>query len=172
MPVMDGIEATKLLRQTPGIQNVNIIAISASAFGEDRQRCLDAGCNIFMTKPVHRKILLEQIESLLSLKWIYETPKIQRIELPSALTDNLPVSPPYSEIQMLYGFVRKGDIKGINNHIASLETLESSYQPFANKLREMAKRYQIKQMREFLKLYLKETEDEPDTRRQRFDPDR
>ena len=52
MPVMDGITATRAIRLTPQGQSVPILAMTANAFGEDRQRCLDAGMNDHVAKPV------------------------------------------------------------------------------------------------------------------------
>ncbi len=51
MPVMDGLEATRVLRQRLGAQ-LPIVAMTASAFAEDRQACLDAGMNDHLVKPV------------------------------------------------------------------------------------------------------------------------
>jgi signal transduction histidine kinase/ActR/RegA family two-component response regulator len=55
MPVMDGFEATRLIRQwerEAGRQSMPIIALTAAAFEEDRQRCLAAGMDDFLAKPI------------------------------------------------------------------------------------------------------------------------
>ena len=52
MPNMDGIAATRAIRQLPRYDATPIIAMTASAFAEDRQMCLDAGMNGHLAKPV------------------------------------------------------------------------------------------------------------------------
>ncbi|HRK38343.1 MAG TPA: ATP-binding protein [Burkholderiaceae bacterium] len=55
MPVMDGYEATRLIRQWEAAQQVNatpVIALTANAFEDNRQRCAEAGMNDFLTKPI------------------------------------------------------------------------------------------------------------------------
>jgi len=52
MPVMDGFEATHKLRMMPGLSTQCVIAMTANAMSEDRQRCIAAGMDDFITKPV------------------------------------------------------------------------------------------------------------------------
>ncbi|PFG56150.1 signal transduction histidine kinase [Vibrio sp. ES.051] len=61
MPVMDGITATKLIREK-GIQ-VPIIALTAHALESDRDKCLEAGMNNFISKPVRRQDIFNAIQS-------------------------------------------------------------------------------------------------------------
>ena len=52
MPVMDGFEATRQIRATPGLASQCVIAMTANAMTEDRQRCLSAGMDDFIAKPI------------------------------------------------------------------------------------------------------------------------
>ncbi|MEH2452611.1 response regulator [Nostoc sp.] len=61
MPVMDGLAMTKHLRQLVELQNLVIIASSASVFDIDRQNALDIGCNDFLPKPIQADELLRQL---------------------------------------------------------------------------------------------------------------
>jgi len=58
MPVMDGLEATRVIRALQGPQAaVPIIAMTANAMADDRQRCLDAGMNDYLAKPIDQRVL-------------------------------------------------------------------------------------------------------------------
>ena len=65
MPIMDGIEATKILRQMPEFSDLPIIAMTANAMGEDRLQCLSVGMNDFISKPYKPETLYESL-----LMWI------------------------------------------------------------------------------------------------------
>jgi CheY-like chemotaxis protein len=62
MPVMSGIEATRMLRQNPDVAGVKIVALTAHAMDSARRECMDAGCDDFATKPVDFAGLMALIE--------------------------------------------------------------------------------------------------------------
>ena len=70
MPSVDGLEATRRLRRDADLAAVPVIAVSASATAEHRAACLQAGVNVFLTKPVSLETLHAHIGEQLGLQWV------------------------------------------------------------------------------------------------------
>lgn len=162
MPVMDGWEATKRLRHLPELKDTVILALSASVDDTTRQESILAGCNGFLTKPIQTNELLESLRVHLGLEWVYEdgsSAKKRKAQTPktsSDLTaaDSAIVSPASESVLTLLRLSSMGDIEAILEEIAKLENSDQKLAPFAHHVRQLAKGFQLKQIRVFLKQHL------------------
>ena len=65
LPVMDGWEATRRIKADAAVASIPIIGLTAHAMDGDREKCLEAGCDDYDTKPVDLPRLLEKIQTQL-----------------------------------------------------------------------------------------------------------
>lgn len=63
LPGLDGLKATQILKEDPATRAIPVIALTAYAMPEDRQRIRAAGCEGYLTKPLQIPVLLEQVDS-------------------------------------------------------------------------------------------------------------
>jgi CheY-like chemotaxis protein len=70
MPVMDGIEATRILKQDDTTRQINVVALTANAMPGDREKIIEAGCHDYISKPFRLHAFLEKIK-----KYLPEDPK-------------------------------------------------------------------------------------------------
>ena len=76
MPDIDGLEATRRIRATPGLAGLVVIAMTANATADDRRRCIDAGMNDFETKPVLPARLFRTVG-----RWLPDPPAEPAVDL-------------------------------------------------------------------------------------------
>jgi CheY-like chemotaxis protein len=142
MPEMDGLEATRRLRQLPGLKEVPIIAMSASASGSDEEKCLAAGANAFLPKPIDLSSFLAQVAAVLQLEWTYP---LRESDPVSPRDPRAPlVAPPAQEMAVLHRLALLGSMRDIAQYAAHLSELDERYGVFADELKVLAKGYQSK----------------------------
>ena len=78
MPVMDGYEATRRIKATPRGKDTPVIALTASAFEEDRTAMREAGCNDIVAKPFEEARIFETMARFLGVRYRYEEPHPQQ----------------------------------------------------------------------------------------------
>ncbi|MBF0611197.1 MAG: response regulator, partial [Magnetococcales bacterium] len=97
MPDMDGFEATRIIRREEAWKNLPIIAMTAAAMTQDRKRCLDAGMNEHVAKPIEPERLAEVLK-----QWLPAPAKGENEEIPPAPQPSvilLPDNPPGFDLE-------------------------------------------------------------------------
>ncbi|MBD2112170.1 MULTISPECIES: hybrid sensor histidine kinase/response regulator [Cyanophyceae] len=157
MPLMDGFEMTRRLKQIPALQTTVVIAISASVMEFDYHQSQAACCDDFLPKPIHEPALLEKLQLHLGLEWLYDP--IAPTPLPSAPTQfsTFPLSPtaipPASELDTLLNLALMGDLKGVVVHAERIEQQQPQWAPFTTQLRQLALSYKGRQAIDLIKRY-------------------
>jgi signal transduction histidine kinase/DNA-binding NarL/FixJ family response regulator len=154
MPVMDGFEAVRQIRQSPDLRDTIVIATSASVFGYDQEASHESGCNGFVSKPIRETELLAQLQTHLDLEWQYEAEsESSREHTGSENVPHPPVALPDAELNTLLNLARMGDLKGILEQATHLEQQNPEWEPFVVQLRRLAQGFKERQILELIKRY-------------------
>jgi CheY-like chemotaxis protein len=155
MPVLDGLEATRQIRQNPELAEVPILAVSASVSKEDQARSQEVGYDDFLPKPIHWPNLAAMLAEHLDLEWSYSEEKEEGIQ-PSALTlqPSELAPPPQEELAILLDLARRGNIRAIRERAAHIETLGEQYVAFARRLRRLAKDFEEQEILALVEQYM------------------
>ncbi|TMH13703.1 MAG: response regulator [Betaproteobacteria bacterium] len=140
MPVMDGLEAMRRMRQNPTWARVPVIAISANASTTERSQSLAAGANAFLAKPLERDSLLAQIGQQLALHWVVEGRR--RATTADDETASTFVAPPLAELEALHQIALAGNMRHIRDQAVHIASLDPRYRPLADRLHTLASAYQ------------------------------
>jgi PAS domain S-box-containing protein len=137
MPELDGLAATRLLRNLDACRETPIVAFSASISAADKDQSLAAGMNVFLPKPIDADKLLDQIATLLGLEWTYGPAKAE------SMSETGPVvAPPLDELEVLHGLALQGNMRDIIAEAGRLTTLDARYRSFADQLSSLARNYE------------------------------
>ena len=123
MPRMDGLEATRAIRQLPNRKDLPIIAMTANAFGSDQMECRESGMNDFIAKPVEPNILYQRL-----LAWLPEQ-KITNAIPPPVETKNQDILKELNKLSGLNTAQGLSAVRGnANKYLEVLTAFAHSYQ--------------------------------------------
>ena len=145
---IDGLEATRRLRKAERGAALRIIAVSASAYDLDRSECFAAGCDEFLAKPFREEELWAMIERGLGLTWRYAEVDETRVPFGLAM-----YPPPIAEATAIYELAAKGDVVALRARAQALIELDAKYTPFAQGVLDLASRFKMKAVRQFVVRY-------------------
>lgn len=153
MPVVDGFEAMRQIRALPGQEQVMIVALSADAHEEMRQRSLEAGCLAFLAKPFKLEELLTTIRDMFQ----QQREQLQLVQA-NAASSAKPAFPPTETIRELLEFAQIGDIFALRNQLQMLRQSNATTLPFLTTLYGFAKTAEIAKIQEMLAAALAQAE--------------
>ena len=163
MPVMDGFEMLRQLRNSETFKDVPSIVSSASVYEMDRQKSLEAGGDDFLPKPVQLDELFSILEKHLKIKWKYD-PKLQTetsVGLAPKTVSNsvIPTSamavPAPEDLALLLNLAQQGRLKKLTEEAKRIEQLDKGYTQFIQQILQLAKGFQADRIENLLKQYIK-----------------
>ncbi|MBD2777859.1 hybrid sensor histidine kinase/response regulator [Iningainema tapete] len=145
MPVMDGYEATKQIKAHLKGQATTIIALTASAFDEQRNIILSIGCDDFVRKPFQEEVILEKMGQYLGVRYVYEqeipsSEKSENTELSSSLLQNYLAQMPTQWVAQLHQAALCTDEKQI---FSLIEQIPEECAPLAHALTDWVNNFRI-----------------------------
>jgi signal transduction histidine kinase/DNA-binding NarL/FixJ family response regulator len=147
MPVMDGFEMLKQIRNTDDLKHLKVIVSSASVAQLDRRMSLEAGGDDFLPKPVQVSELFNFLANYLKLTWKYEA-----IATTTSTTELIP--PPKEDLQKLLELAQDGLVKKLTEAAEQIGQKNDRYQPFIQKILQLSKQFQTENIEQLIEEYL------------------
>jgi signal transduction histidine kinase/CheY-like chemotaxis protein len=140
MPVMDGYEATKQIKKTQAGQQTIVIALTAHAFEDERQKILDIGCDDFIKKPYLIEEIFTAITKHLGVRFLYEDIKNSPLDVLTNKT--LPELPEAIKKKLLAA----ATLLDQETCFTILEQLHSTHPEAASELRVLIENYNFEEL--------------------------
>ncbi|MBP0028265.1 response regulator [Roseofilum sp. Guam] len=151
MPVMDGYEATEKIKSFPGGKSTVIIALSAHAFVQDKEKMLASGCDDYLSKPFDEVELLEKMARYLDIEYVYEEEKgigeddLRLAREAIALTPDRLTPLPKSWLDRLHQAATEADSDLL---LALITEIEEGDRPLAHTLTTLVKNFDFETITE------------------------
>ena len=150
MPKLTGFEVAQQIRQETVLDDIVMIAVSASVLEADQERSRLAGFDSFVPKPIEAERLLTTLSEQLKLEWRYaEDSK------PTDGKEAEPVVlPPQAELEALHELARRGNLIAIAAQVKQLVADKPEYGPFAERIGGLARAFEEQEIELVLENYL------------------
>ncbi|WP_353570824.1 ATP-binding protein [Candidatus Albibeggiatoa sp. nov. BB20] len=154
MPVMDGFDMAREIRKRDEIKHTPIIATSASVFEQHQLASIEAGCNLFLPKPIREQELIQAISQYLELAWL-DTVNLQS-ELAQSSNE---ISPQFISIEQantIHELAAVGDIDAIVDYMQRLKQDNPTNKELYTQITELADNFDIDAIRDMVKPFMTE----------------
>jgi signal transduction histidine kinase/DNA-binding NarL/FixJ family response regulator len=155
MPVMDGFEMTREIRKRDDIKHTPIIATSASVFEQNRIMSLEAGCNLFLSKPIREQELIQAISQYLELDWL-DTINLKPNNIQKVI-GNSQAKFTNEQASRIYELAAVGDIDAIVDYMQQLQQDMPENQSLYQQVSELADNFDIEAIRELVQPFMDST---------------
>ncbi len=160
MPVMDGFEAARRIREKIEFENTRIIALSASVFEYNKQKSREAGCSDFIPKPINTEKLFESLKNCMKLEWIYSAVIDDKNDVRSTILNEFDDTklklPGSNDLQILYDLAAIGDVQGINSLLNKLNEQENNFAGFTSEIEKHLKEFDMSKIKNLIKPLLEQ----------------
>ncbi|TQV81442.1 hybrid sensor histidine kinase/response regulator [Aliikangiella coralliicola] len=140
MPVLNGYDATRMIKQTAQGRETVVIALTASAFEEERSVVLSAGCDDFIRKPFESGELFKTMASHLALEFRYEEIQAPMLETHKSLCPADLTCLSVEQLKALHAAALSGDVNGLER--LSVE-IKAQNQPLAESLNVLINQFEF-----------------------------
>jgi signal transduction histidine kinase/DNA-binding NarL/FixJ family response regulator len=145
MPKLNGFDATRAIRAQPDGASVPMVAVSADAFDQTRQRSDAAGFDAFITKPLRFDSVLAVIEQLLHLDWIYAVDDRAVARRQTGTSGEFDVHDlPRDVVRELLNLARIGDVQALARRVSALPAVDHRFEGLAGKLATLTRQYDLR----------------------------
>ena len=155
MPIMDGFELLKQLRNSQELKRLKVLVSSASVAQIDQQMSIEAGGDDFLTKPVDAEELLMLVAKHLQLTWKYDATELSTSDNKLSATELIP--PSAADLQILLELAQDGLLRELAETAAEIGQKDERYQPFIQEVILLAKQFQTENIEQLIQEHLTDT---------------
>ncbi len=139
MPGISGLDLIKIIKDNPKYKDIKLIATSASAFNETRNKCIEAGADDFIIKPIQFSELITKITPCLKIEWIIIESKHPQVED----NKNIPLSIDKNLLNQLLDSAKQGEIATIETNLKFLKEKYPDQNPIWEKFEKYTNHFEI-----------------------------